>query len=131
MAGWLTAQPLVVTLALAFWILDNRVSVFDADGIIEPPHSLGTAPKVSELSGVVQGGRVPNDVIMDVGFVNMGTDNKSVIALGETAGQLIAQAVGFFRRDLAGDEGLPYLVGDHIISPAPSAGLGEVLPLGE
>ncbi len=32
------AQPLVVTLPL-LWILDNRVSVFDADGIIEPPQA--------------------------------------------------------------------------------------------
>ena len=69
-------------------------------------------------------------MIVDVVAVNVGTDNKSVIAFGKTAGQFTAQAVGFLRRDLAGNKGLPDGVGNHIIRPALPAGLGEVLPLG-
>ena len=67
-------------------------------------------------------------MIMDVVTVNMGADDVSMVPLGEAAGQLTAQAVGFLRRDLAGDEGLPNGVGDHIIRPPLSACLGEVLP---
>ena len=70
-------------------------------------------------------------MIMDVGFVYMGADDKGVFPLGETAGQLIAQAVGLLRGNLAGDKGLADGVGDHIIGPAPPPGLGKVLPLGK
>ena len=80
---------------------------------------------------MVQSGGVPNDVIMDVGLVHMSADNKSVVFFGKPAGQLIAQAVGLLRGDLAGDEGLPDSVGDHIIGPALPAGLGKVLAFGE
>ena len=65
-------------------------------------------------------------MIMNMGFINMGADDKSVVPLREASGQLIAQAVGLFRGDFAGDEGLPYLIGDHIIRSPPSAGLGGV-----
>ena len=80
---------------------------------------------------MVQNGGVPDDVIMDVGFVYMGADDKGVFPLGEAAGQLIAQAVGLLRGNLSGDEGLADGVGDHIIGPAPPPGPGEVLPLGQ
>ena len=70
-------------------------------------------------------------MIMDVVAVNVGTDDKSVIAFGKTADQLTAQAVGFLRRDLAGNKGLPDGVGNHIIRPALSAGLKEILTFGK
>ena len=63
---------------------------------------------------------------MDMGLIDVGTDNKSVIFLGEAAGQLTAQAVRFFGCDLTGDEGLAYLIGYHIVRAPPSAGLGGV-----
>ncbi len=68
---------------------------------------------------------------MDVGFVNVGTDDKSVFSLGEAGGQLIAQAVCLLWSNLTWNKGLTYCVGDHIIGPAPSAGPGYVLPFGE
>ena len=124
-------QPLVVGLAMALGILYNGVSVFDADGVIEPPHRPPRTEEVPKFPVMVQGGGVPDDVIMDVGFVHMGADDKGVFPLGETAGQLIAQAVGLLRGDLAGNKGLANGVGDHIIGPAFPASLGEVLPLGK
>ena len=66
-----------------FWVLYNGIAVLNADGIIEPPDRAGAAPKVSEFPVTVQIDRVPDDVIMDMGFVDMGTDHKSVIALGK------------------------------------------------
>ena len=70
-------------------------------------------------------------MIMDVGFVDVGADNKSMIALGEAPRQLTAQAVGLLRGDLARNKGLPDGIGNHIIGPAPPAGLSKILPLGK
>ena len=67
-------------------------------------------------------------MIMDVCLVNMSAYDKGMVAFGETPRQLVAQAVSFFRGDLSGDKGLPYLIRNHIISSPLSAGLGEVLP---
>ena len=126
MARRFAAQPLVVALAPALRILYNGIPVFDADGIAKTADSPRAAPEIPKLSSVVKAGGVPNNVIMDMGFINMGADDKSVVPFGEAAGQFIAQAVGLFRGDFAGDEGLPYLIGDHIILSPPSASLGGV-----
>lgn len=131
MAERFTTQPLVIALAPAFGMLHDGISVFNANGITELPHRPTRTEEVPEFPGVIQAGGVPDDVIMDMVAINMGADDISVISLGEPAGQLTAKAVGFLRGDLAGDKGLPDGVGDHIIRPAPSAGLGEVLPLGK
>ena len=70
-------------------------------------------------------------MIMDMGFVDVGADDVSMVALGEPLGQLAAQTVCLLRCDLAGDKGLPQMVGDHIILATHSAGLLDVLILGE
>ena len=68
-------------------------------------------------------------MVMDMGLVDVSADDKGVFPFGEPHRQIIAQAVGLFRGNLAGNEGLPYLVGQHIVrSPVP-AGLGDILPL--
>ena len=69
-----------------------------------------------------------NDVVMDMGLVDMGADHKGVTALGEPFGKFHAQPVCFFRGNLAGDKGLPDMVGQHIVrAPYPPGG-GNVLP---
>ena len=70
-------------------------------------------------------------MIVNMGFVDMGADDIGVIALGEALGQLTAQTVRVLWCDLSGNEGLPQMVGDHIILAAHSAGLLDVLILGE
>ena len=70
-------------------------------------------------------------MIMDMGFVDVGADDVSMVALGEPLGQLAAQTVRVLRCDLAGNKGLPQMVGDHIILAAHSAGLLDVLIFGE
>ena len=70
-------------------------------------------------------------MIVNMGFVDMGADNVGVIALGEPLGQLTAQTVCFLRCDLARDKGLPQMIGNYIILAAHSAGLLDVLILGE
>lgn len=70
-------------------------------------------------------------MVVDVGLVHMGADDKGMISLGEPPRQLIAQAVGFLWGDFAGDKGLPDLISNYIVRPALPAGPGEILPFGE
>ena len=113
------------------YILHDGVAVLDADGIVEPPHSSAAVPKVSEFAGLAERGGVPDHMIVNMGFVDMGADDIGVIALGEALGQFTAQTIRFLRCDLTGDKGLPQMVGNHIILAAHSAGLLDVLILGE
>ena len=82
-------------------------SILDADGVIEPPRGSAAAPKVSEFPGLAECGGVPNHMIVNVSFVDMGADDIGVIALGEALGQLTAQTVRVLRCDFTGDKGLP------------------------
>lgn len=66
---------------------------------------------------------------MNVGLVDVGTDDKGVVSFGETHCQFPAQAVGLFGGNLTRSEGLSYLIGQHVIRSPMSAGLGGVLPL--
>lgn len=116
---------------MALRILHDGAAVLDADGIVEPPHSAAAAPKVSEFPGLAECGGVPDHMIVNMGFVDMGADDIGVIALGEALGQLTAQTVRVLRCDFTGDKGLPQMVGDHIILAAHSAGLLGVLIFGE
>ena len=102
----LIAQPLVIALSMGLWIFDNGQSILHTQGIAQSPDGLCAAPKVAEFSVVVQVDRTPNNVIMDMGFVDMGADNESVFALGEPLGKFHAQPVCLLRCDLAGAEGL-------------------------
>ena len=68
---------------------------------------------------------------MGVLFIDVGADHKCVIAFGKALGKLYAQAVGFLRRDLSGNERLPDLIGDHIVRAAASPGFVQILPLGK
>ena len=65
-------------------------------------------------------------MVMDVGLVDVGADDKGVFALGEAHGQLPAHAVCFLWGDLTGDEGLAQMIGDHIVRAAHSASLLNV-----
>ncbi len=66
-------QPLVIAFSAWFWVHYNGIAVFNTNGIIQPPDRADTAPKVSEFSVTVRIDRVPDDVIIDIRFVNMGT----------------------------------------------------------
>ena len=120
------AQPLVVALPAPLGSLHNGVAVFDADGIAQAVDSAGAAPKVAELAVTFQRGGVPDNVVVDVSLVDVGADDESVLALGESPGQLHAKPVGFLRRDLARHKGLPQVVGNHIVRTAHPAGAGGV-----
>ena len=89
---------------MRFWVLHDGVSVLDADGIVEPPHGPGAAPEVSELPVTVQVDRVPDDVVADIGLVDVGADDKGIVSFGKPAGKLLAQPVCFLRGNFSGFE---------------------------
>lgn len=130
-AGRFAALPLAVAPATPLGILHDGVAVFDADCIAEPPHRPAGAEEITEFLCAVQCGRVPDDVVVDMLFVDMGADDKGMVPFGEAPRQLTAQAVGLFRRNLPWHKGLADGIGNHIVPAAPPAGPGKVLPLGE
>ena len=88
--------------------------MFQTDQIAQPLHRKGGKPEIFEFPGPIQGGGIINNVVVDVRPVGVGSNDKSVLALQKTLGKLIADAVGFLRRDLPRLEGLPHLIGDDI-----------------
>ena len=86
----LIAQPLVVSLAFALWILHDGVTVLNADRIIETAHCFGAAPEVAELAVLIESGGVPDHMIVNMGFVDVCADDVSMIAFGEPPCQLTA-----------------------------------------
>ena len=82
--------------------------------IAQPLNRFGAAPKVAEFAGAVEVGGVPNDVIVDMRFINMRGDDKGMILFQKAGSKFVAHAVGFLRCDLTGLEGLPHLIGNHI-----------------
>ena len=127
----LIAQPLVVAFSVWLWVLDNGQPVLDAEGIAQTSDGFGAAPKVAELPVTVQIDSTPNNVIMDMGLINVGADDEGVFALGEPLGKFHAQTVGFFRGDLPRVEGLADMVGDHVVGASDPSGGSNILALGQ
>ena len=136
----------------ALGIVSDRYKVMQNEDAFQFTDDLLGAGVTYETAGALQGGRkvwmlarmphryiIAGDEIAPYLVVMNSHDGSSgikvamtpMIALGEAPRQLIAQAVGLLRGDLAGDKGLADGVGDHIIGPAFPASLGEVLPLGK
>ena len=68
-------------------------------------------------------------MIVNMGLVDMGADDKGMISFGKTFGQLAAQAVRFLRCDLTGNEGLAQMIGNHIVLATDTACLLNILLL--
>lgn len=56
-------------------------------------------------------GGTKNDVVVDVSFVNVGSDNIRVFSLQKFVGKLHAYLVGFLIRNLAGEKRLYQMIG--------------------
>ena len=79
--------------------------------------------------GAVKGGGIVINVVMDMGLVRVGGDDELVPSLRPPHSQLIADTVGVLRLNLPGEEGLAYLVAQHILicSLLPAGGLINVI----
>ena len=90
----------------------------------QPPQGKGGADEVAELPGTVMGRGIVVDVIMNVLFVYMGTDEELILPLCPAHRRFLADAVGLLRRYLAVRERLPDLVAQRPVSgPAVSFAL--------
>ena len=69
-------------------------------------------------------------MVVDMRPVGVGGNDKGVFTLQKSLGKLVADAVGFLRRNFSRLEGLPHLISNHIaFLPAP--GHQFILPLGQ
>ena len=57
--------------------------MLNADQVAQLANCQCTAPEVSEFPGAVKTGGVPVNVIVDMMLIDMGADNKGMIAFGE------------------------------------------------
>ena len=126
----LASQPPAVVVDAALRVCDHGEPVLGADGVAEPCHRPAGAEKIAELMLAVQRGGVPDDVIVNMPLVGMGSYKKGVSSFQKPLGKFIAHTVCVLRRDLTGLEGLAHLIGDHVVPLLPP-GDGLVLPLGE
>ena len=90
-----------------FWITESSCSMHTRSE--NPPQSKGRADEVMKLPGAVLGRGIEINMVMRVPLVNMGTDEKLVLAFCPAHGCFIADFVCLLRRDLAGRERLPDL----------------------
>ena len=59
-------------------------------------------------------------MVVDMRPVGVGGNDKGVFTLQKSLGKLVADAVGFLRRNFSRLEGLPHLISNHIaFLPAP------------
>lgn len=89
--------------------------MLSTDQIAEPCHSSCRAIEISELPFAIQRGGVPNDVIVNMGFVDMSANDESVFSFEKTRSEVIANLISFLRCNFAGFEGLANLVSDNIV----------------
>ena len=68
-------------------------------------------------------------MVMNMGFVNVGTDNKGMIAFCESPCQFAAKTIGVLWGDLTRTERLTEMIGNHIIFATDSTGLFYILLL--
>ena len=121
-------QPLTVVqippLAVELGIYDHGQIVLQTYPVRQPPQGERGADEVAELPGADIGGGIVVNVIMNMLFVYMGTDEELILALCPTHRRFIADAVGLLRRHLTVRERLPDLVAQRPVSgPAVSFAL--------
>ena len=125
----MTSQPLIVALSAPFRIFYDRKSVFDADSVTEIADSLCASPEISEFPVTVQVDGIPDNVIMNMGFVDMSADDKGMTTLGEPTSKFHPHPVGLFGSHFPGGKGLTDMVGNHIILFPATPSDSYVLPL--
>ena len=82
--GRLFPDPLAIVektaLAVLFRILNDGQFMLNAHPIRKPPQSKGRADEVMKLPGAVKGRGIEINMVMRMFLVNMGTDEKLVLA---------------------------------------------------
>ena len=73
----LIAQPLVVAFPVGPGVLHNGQSILNTDSVTQAPDGPCAAPKVAELPVAIHIDRRPDDVIMDMGLVDVVQTTKA------------------------------------------------------
>ena len=68
--------------------------MLNAHPVREPPQSKGRADEVMKLPGAVKGRGIEINMVMQMALVNVGTDEKLILALCPAHGRFIADFVG-------------------------------------
>ena len=109
----LFTDPLTVVQKTAFamglGIKDHRQVIFQTYPVREPPERKAGADEIMVLPGAIIGRGIVIDVIVDMIFVNVGTDKELILALRPAHSSFIADPVGLLRGYLSGFERLAYL----------------------
>ena len=92
-----------------------------AQFVIELPQKHRGLLDIPELAVTVKVGAVKLNVGMDMGLVHMGGHHKLVLAPGKLHSQLVTNAVGLLRGDLAGFERLDDAIHEDIMGRVLSA----------
>ena len=109
---------------------NNGQTVFQANHIAEPLHRKTGKEEVFEFPCSIQRGRIINDMVVNMGFVDVGRNDESVFSLCPSHRCFIADLVRFFRSDFSRLKRLAYLVCDDIVLLL-SAGNMLILPFGK
>ena len=104
--------------------------MLQTDHITEPLHRQTGTPEIPEFVQAIQGRGIIYDMVMDMSLIYVSRHQKCVLPLGKTHGQLVADFIGFLRRNFPRFEGLADLVGNHIMLLRPSGHL-QILAFGE
>ena len=84
--------------------------MLQTEAVTDPAQSEAAAEKVTEFPRAVHGGRVEEDVRVNVLLIDMCGDDELVLSLREAHGEFVANLLRFLRRDFAGGKGLANLV---------------------
>ena len=123
------AKPLVIAVTVRMWMFDHRELILHTDQVTEFSHCLSASVKIAEFTLAVEGGGVPNNMIVNMRFVCVGGNDKCVIPFCEPHGELISDFVCQLRRDFSRFEGLAYLIRNNVVLLRPSCKL-SILALG-
>jgi len=93
----LKAFPPAIRTTAFLRFFDNGQLVFCADKVTQFCNGFSGSEEVSEFPSVIKRGGVPNYMIVDMGFVDMGANNKSVFTFEEARSEIITNLICFLR----------------------------------
>lgn len=101
--------------SFTIWLwVNDRQAMFQTDDVTEPLHRQAGQEEIPPLSRSIQRCGVIDDVVMDMSTIYVCSNNKSVIAFGESHRQLMPNLIGFRRGDFTWLKGLTNLICNHI-----------------
>ena len=108
-------MPLVVGGASTLGICNNRQLMLGADKVTQSCYGFTGISEISEFVFAVKRRSVPINVIMNMGFVRVSTNIKSVFTFQKSRGEVISDLIRFLRCHLSRLKGLADLVNQYFV----------------